>query len=187
MKNLEHLHQAALFRWAALNTRKYPELDMLLAIPNGGLRHIGVARKLKAEGVKAGVPDVCLPVPRGTNAGLWIELKAGKNKPTPEQEGWLKRLREHGHRAEVAYGWEAARDIITKYLNSRQATKPCRASDPGRSRPLFCREDPEYDSVEPDRRCCSCAHRSLGGTWDNCRHGKAFKIDWQREEGDDRI
>ena len=36
-------------------------------------------------GVKAGVPDLCLPVPMNGYAGLYIEMKYGSNKPTAQK------------------------------------------------------------------------------------------------------
>ena len=112
----EHKHQAALFRWAEYQSKRLPELALMFAIPNGGHRHPATAAKLKAEGVKAGVPDLCLPVARGEYHGLWIELKAGRNKPTPPQVQWHMRLSQKGHRVAGCWGWEAARDVIEEYL-----------------------------------------------------------------------
>lgn len=116
MRDLEHVEQVALFRWAKLAQNAYPELKWMFAIPNGGRRHIAVAVKLKAEGVKAGVPDVCLPVPRKGFGGLYIELKAGKNKPTPNQIEWQGGLSQFGNKAVTCWGWEAAKTIIEEYL-----------------------------------------------------------------------
>jgi hypothetical protein len=42
--------------------------------PNGSHRLKSVAAKLKAQGVKPGVPDVCILRPNGSP--IWIELKA---------------------------------------------------------------------------------------------------------------
>lgn len=114
MKDLEHQHQVALFNWAAYDKR--PELKLLYAVPNGGHRHKAVAGKLKAEGLKAGVPDIVLPVARGGYHALYIELKVGKNKPTPEQAEWLKRLYQAGNKATVCYGWDSAKETIERYL-----------------------------------------------------------------------
>lgn len=120
MKNLEHQEQTTLMRWAEYQSKKLPELALLFAIPNGGARHPAVAGKLKAEGVKAGVPDLFLPVPRNVQGiafnGLFIEMKAGRNKPTMAQIEWHVRLSQQGYRVSVCYGWEAARDLITEYL-----------------------------------------------------------------------
>jgi len=116
MRQPEHHDQVALFRWAGHQQRRLPELSLLFAIPNGGHRHPATAAKLKAEGVKAGVPDLCLPVARGEYHGLWIELKAGRNKPTPPQVQWHMRLSQQDYRVAVCYSWEAARDVIEEYL-----------------------------------------------------------------------
>ena len=59
MKAPEHVEQVVLFEWARLQAAKYPMLKTMFAIPNGGKRGSATAAKLKAEGVKAGVCDVC--------------------------------------------------------------------------------------------------------------------------------
>lgn len=82
----------------------------------GEKRDIGTARKLKQEGVKAGVPDLVLPVSRGGYHGLYIELKVGKNKPTKEQKEWLEALKQEGYYATWCVGSEAAIKIIEEYL-----------------------------------------------------------------------
>ena len=66
----ESVEQQSLFRWAAYQSGKYPELKLLYHVPNGGSRNKAEAGRFKAEGVKAGVPDLCLPVPRGEFHGL---------------------------------------------------------------------------------------------------------------------
>ena len=58
MRDLEYQEQCALFQWAALNEKKYPELRLLYASANGGKRNIVVAAKLKKSGAKAGIPDI---------------------------------------------------------------------------------------------------------------------------------
>lgn len=113
----EAQEQAALFRWAAFASGTHPELRLLFHVPNGGSRDPIEARHLKEQGVKAGVPDMFLPVPRGGYHGLFIELKRSKGGVVSEdQRAWLDRLRLQGYRAEVARGWDAAREIIEEYL-----------------------------------------------------------------------
>lgn len=113
----EHDEQAALFQLAALEQAKLPDLDMLFAIPNGGARHKGVAGKLKAEGVKRGVPDVCLPVARCGYHGLYVEMKrqAG-GELSPAQREWIRRLRANGYAVAVAHGVDQAWECIRAYL-----------------------------------------------------------------------
>lgn len=61
-------------------------------------------------------PDVHLPIARSGCHGLYIELKAGKNKTTASQDEWLEALDKEGHKTAVCYGWEAASKVILKYL-----------------------------------------------------------------------
>ncbi len=113
----ERDEQLALMRWVALMTPRLPCLSLLYHIPNAGQRHIRFAADQKAQGLKAGVPDLHLPVARHGQHGLWIELKrrAG-GRVSRAQQAWHDRLRAEGHRVVVAEGWEAARDAITEYL-----------------------------------------------------------------------
>lgn len=107
----------ALIQWRDLHVKRYPELGLLFAIPNGGYRNAREAARLKAMGVRAGVSDYFLPVPRldGT-AGLWIELKAGKGRTTTNQEAWLAAMRYRGYWGRVAHGWLEAARIVCEYL-----------------------------------------------------------------------
>lgn len=116
----ESEEQKVVFEWAAWNETKYPELKLLFHIPNGGLRSKGTAVRLKAEGVKAGVPDLLLPVRRNEFGGLWIEMKKAdhSNKPTENQKEWLTALAEQGYSVMVAYGADEAINGIVKYLES---------------------------------------------------------------------
>lgn len=115
----ESIEQICLFRWATYSSGAMPELKLLYHVPNGGKRDIATAKKLKAEGVKAGVPDICLPVARGKYHGLYIELKVGKNKTTENQDMWLEALNKNGYYTNVCYGWEEASKVITDYLKER--------------------------------------------------------------------
>lgn len=114
----EHEEQVALFRWVRENEAAVPELALLYAVPNGGHRRRAVAVKLKAEGVRPGVPDIHLPVARGGFHGLWIEMKVGRNTMTGHQKAFTQRLREQGHRVEVCYGAETAAECIRNYLHA---------------------------------------------------------------------
>ena len=115
---LEHDEQAALFRWAEANEGAHPELAMLHATPNGGYRPVHTAVMLKAEGVKAGYPDISLDVPRGRFHGLRIELKraGGVGRVSAEQQEWIDRLRYYGYCAVVCYGAAEAQQCIMAYL-----------------------------------------------------------------------
>lgn len=112
----ESVEQQCLFRWAELHTGKYPELSLMFHIPNEGKRSLATGGRLKAEGLKPGVPDICLPVPRGPYHGLYIEMKAGRNRVTENQKWWLNRLSWQGYQTAVCYSCEEAAECIKKYL-----------------------------------------------------------------------
>lgn len=82
----------------------------------GRKRDKRTAVALKRQGVKAGVPDICLPVARNGYHGLYIELKAGKNKATKNQEKWQVFLNDQGYYAVICYGWREAAKVIEEYL-----------------------------------------------------------------------
>src|SRR5262245_53141739 len=68
LSGTEHSQQVAAFEWLATTYENHPELRLVFAVPNGGLRHKATAIRLRREGVRAGVPDVCVPLAhRGFN------------------------------------------------------------------------------------------------------------------------
>ena len=112
----ESVEQQALFRWAAFAAGKHPELRLLYHVPNEGKRSALQGARMRAEGLRAGVPDICLPVQRGGYSALYIELKAGRNKPTDDQLAWLAALDAAGNKTAVCWGWQAARKAVMEYL-----------------------------------------------------------------------
>lgn len=116
---LEAQEQITLFQWADMAAAAHPELRMMYHCPNGGFRDAREAHNLRRQGVKAGVPDVCLPVPRGGYHGLYIELKRKKGgRLSEEQRVWLDRLNRLGYRAVCCNGCEAAIAEIKAYLEA---------------------------------------------------------------------
>jgi hypothetical protein len=113
----EHDAQVAVFAWAAFAVHREPLLELLHAVPNGEKRDWKVAQRLKAEGVKAGMPDLHLPVPRGGYAGLYIEMKSGRNRPTEHQHRKIALLEAVGHRVTVQRCAEGAIAEIEWYLS----------------------------------------------------------------------
>ena len=114
----EHQEQCALFEWATWMAKRMPELHLMHAIPNGGKRDIRTAARLKAEGVKPGVPDIFLPIPRGGKHGLYIELKRRRGGVISKaQEAWMRALMEQGYVCAVCKGAESAKNEILMYLD----------------------------------------------------------------------
>lgn len=118
MKDLEGQEQEELFKWLRV---QHPEAYKLtFHPPNGGKRHPSVANKLKRQGVKAGVPDIFVMMPKGDYHGLMIEFKASppaKTEVSDKQKEWLSRLENQGYLATVCRGIEAAQNEINNYMN----------------------------------------------------------------------
>lgn len=114
----EAQEQTWVFQWAAMMANaKWPELELMYHIPNGGSRNRVEAARLKGQGVKPGVPDIFLPVARKGRHGLFIELKRKVGgKISPEQNRMIGELNRQGYMAVVCKGWQAAADVIEEYM-----------------------------------------------------------------------
>lgn len=143
LKRGEDTEQMDVIEWANWNTNRFPELKLLFHVPNGGKRNAVEAARFKAMGVKAGVPDLCLPVPMNGYAGLYIEMKYGKNKTTDKQKEWIAALRQQGYKVTVCYGAIEATQELESYLQGTPtiltdpASEPCR---PQKRVAVYCTE-----------------------------------------------
>ena len=117
----EHQLQASLCEY--LDKALLPSLDYF-AIPNGGARHIRVAMKMKAEGVRRGVPDIAIMLPEGRIA--WLELKIKGGYLSADQ----KAFRDKAISLDHAWGMARTLDEAIEFLRvigalRRQHTKDC--------------------------------------------------------------
>ena len=122
LKITEAQHQKNVIEWSQ-NPRilaKYPGVELLYHIPNGGSRNKIEAAHLKQQGVRPGVPDLCLPVARGQYHGLYIEMKTDTGRASTEQKDWIERLNAEGYFAEVCHGWESAVRVLEWYLTLKE-------------------------------------------------------------------
>ena len=113
----EGLEQAALIKELELCLPAVAAL--IYHVPNGGHRHKLVAIKLKGQGVKAGVPDLVLPMARGGYFGLYLEFKATPPNDaavSASQHAWIRRLNDQGYLAIVCRGHFDAMEQIRAYL-----------------------------------------------------------------------
>lgn len=116
MKTYEADEQAALFGWAELMEVRYPELRWMHHIPNGGSRNPIEAANLKKQGVKSGVSDIFLPVPRANYHGFYVEMKSANGVLSDNQKEFLTAMKKQHYATCVCYSWEAAKAKIEKYL-----------------------------------------------------------------------
>lgn len=115
-RELERLEQVAVIGWVRKEERNHPVLTLLYAVPNGGHRNSFVAKKLKAEGVRADVPDLCLAAARQDYHGLYIEMKYGDNTLTPAQEQFRDGLLWEGYCVAVCYSAQEAIATLRWYI-----------------------------------------------------------------------
>jgi len=126
----EHQEQVAVIQWWALACKRYglPEFA-LMAVPNAAKRSYALARYMKSEGLRSGVPDLFLAYPRRMVhqsavsrhietpfCGLWIEMKRKPNKPSAEQNAIIGWLGLNTYMARVCYSAQEAIDAIKAYL-----------------------------------------------------------------------
>lgn len=112
----EHEEQSAFFTWA---DKWLPEdmRPLLFAIPNGGHRFAATAGKLKAEGVRAGVPDVFFSWARLGYHGLYLEMKRTKGGTLSEkQKDMIASLQQAGYLVVVCKGCEEAKEALRAYM-----------------------------------------------------------------------
>jgi|TARA_Y100000310_G_C20701703_1_gene830603 hypothetical protein len=98
---------------------KIPELGKIYSVPNGGLRTVTEASKLKNEGVRAGVLDLALDTAHGGFFGLKIEMKApGKiTNTSDEQDDEIEFLDEGGYCVRVCDTWQKAWEHLLWYVS----------------------------------------------------------------------
>lgn len=123
MNNREHLEQVALFNWWSYESaRRGIDPRALAAIPNqgrsGGWKAARRGAYMKAEGVRAGMPDLALFIPSQGYHGLFIELKAEGGRVSPAQNEMMKLLSEHGYVCLISFGWADAKNQIIGYLGA---------------------------------------------------------------------
>lgn len=122
----EHQAQSAVIEWCTWHERVCPQLKWIFATVNGaklpyrktrsGKRYSPEAIRLKSEGLKPGVSDLFLPVPKNGYCGLFIEMKVGSNKPSEDQIVFTHDMNENGYLALTVWGSENAIATIATYM-----------------------------------------------------------------------
>ena len=116
----EHQLQVAVIQECERRALTNPLYGLIFAIPNGGQRSKAQAGKLKAEGVKAGVPDLCLPLARHGYHGLFIELKVQGNRTSDLQALWIERLGDMGYLCHVLYRLDDVVRVLKWYIEEAE-------------------------------------------------------------------
>lgn len=138
-RHTESKSQQAFIRWWDLAYRSLgvPDKRLLFAIPNGGARNCVTGAILKAEGVRRGVPDLFLAVPRVGKCdewiaddlpkvtlkqfhGLFLEFKTWMGRVTEDQQQIQAVLRDQNYVTAVVRGFDQAQRAITAYLRGEE-------------------------------------------------------------------
>jgi hypothetical protein len=128
---LEHDEQAAVMNWCRVSEEmqtdpvKRAALRWVHAIPNGFHRGFAARRKAKAEGVKSGILDLCIPAPElrvgvrrsGGYHGLYVEMKRKGERARPTQTEFMDYLDSVHYNHALCFDWRAAAGIIAAHLD----------------------------------------------------------------------
>lgn len=93
----------------------YPQY-IIYATPNGGTRNPAEAKRLKAEGVLAGVADLTILLPQGKI--IYIEMKVKGNRQTDNQKAFQQKAEALGYKYYVCYSFDEFKAIIEKELTT---------------------------------------------------------------------
>lgn len=113
----EHQEQVTVIDWWRHACKGYglPEFA-LFAIPNGGARDPITGSRLKAEGVRPGIPDLFLAAARHNQHGLFIEMKRQDGIQSARQKDVSTDLSYLGYGSWLAYSASEAIAAIKQYL-----------------------------------------------------------------------
>lgn len=106
----EHNEQVMLINWFKMQYKQY----IIFAIPNGGNRNVFEAKKLKDEGVLAGIPDLQIIA---DNKVIFVEMKTRKGKLSKVQKDLIPKIRKLGIDVIIGYGFEDAKNKILEVLS----------------------------------------------------------------------
>jgi len=131
-KHPEFHIQCSFYNWCITHKDavELPGLDMIFAVPSGAHLAKGQGSKLVKEGLRRGVPDMILPVPRLPFHGLFIEIKVDELRdhltkkiirragtPTEQQTEYMRRLDLLGYKVALCFGLYEAKKAVLEYYN----------------------------------------------------------------------
>lgn len=126
-KSLEGNIQKEVFDWIRLNEEEYPVLKVVFHTPNSFFgTGFGIIMWLKQLGMRKGVYDIIIPVAKNGYSSMWIEIKKGKGKLTPEQLMFKDLITQYSNyptKFEVFYDSESCIQCIKEYLGVQNAKR----------------------------------------------------------------
>lgn len=111
----EDIAHINVLNWFTFN---YPEYeDDIHHFANQRRCSVMEGRKLKRMGVKKGVSDLFLALPKNGKAGLWIELKVKGGRLEPEQKAFIEQKIKRGYAATVTWSEDEAKEVLKNYMD----------------------------------------------------------------------
>lgn len=107
--------QSEFFNQVKLFFPQIPE-KLLFSVPNGGSRNKIEAANLKRQGVRSGVADVILLIPKKGFASLCMEFKTKTGKQSLEQKKFQKQAENCGSKYVIVRSVKEAIEKIKEYL-----------------------------------------------------------------------
>lgn len=121
MAQSEHDEQKTLIKWWDYAALSYDvPACLLFSVPNAAKRTLAVASMMRAEGLRAGVPDLFLACPKPPWSGLFIEMKRSSGGVLSDnQKTMIQILQGQGYAVKVCHGWLEARTTIIAYMENK--------------------------------------------------------------------
>jgi hypothetical protein len=114
----EQALQITICEWVLWNT------DLpFIHIPNERKCSDAQREILRRMGLRAGASDIFIPRANKTHHGLFMELKVGRNKPTPYQLKFIEDMLKENYYACVCYGFEESIIVIKEFYNFTPDTR----------------------------------------------------------------
>lgn len=112
----ETSEQIALLEYCDMMANQDWRWGLIYHIPNQGKRSPWIGKLLKRMGLRAGMPDLCLPWPNSAYPGLYIEMKSETGTLSPNQKVRRELLIRAGYCWCEARSFEQAKSIIQAHL-----------------------------------------------------------------------
>lgn len=96
---------------------RYPSIEgLFFAVPNGGARNAWTGKVMKDEGVRSGVADLILLVPRNGYAALAIEMKTPTGKQSQSQKEFERLCKKYLTKYAICRSLDEFKSVVVEYL-----------------------------------------------------------------------
>lgn len=112
----ESIH-LSLMEWIAINPLTKPYKDFFLHYPSEGKRSPRYGKLMKDLGMRKGVSDLFIAIPRHGYGGAWIELKSACGNLKKEQKQFLEDMHQQNFFASACWSFDDAVKVIAWYFN----------------------------------------------------------------------